>query len=144
MQFTWCRHLFKINNGNTRSIFEICLKLPIVNFEQISHISWCFYCWIWTSKCRLGTIKSTIIFIIFWRFLAVEQIFLSPQVKWSVIIVINCRKLDHSRGALLYPKAKVCLKYLVSYCPWKLLNCPLPLTHLRFLKPDSLDNVRMT
>ena len=107
MQFIWCRHLFKINNGNTRSIFEICLKLPIVNFEQISHISWCFHCWIWTSKCRLGTIKSTIIFIIFWRFLAVEQIFLSPQVKWSVIISnklqndLRLKKFKELRGGIL-------------------------------------------
>ena len=30
--------------------------------------------------------KTTIMFIIFWDFLMVEQIFISPQVKWSLII----------------------------------------------------------
>ena len=36
-------YLFKVNNGNTRTICEICSKLTVssklkVNFEQISHI----------------------------------------------------------------------------------------------------------
>ena len=60
-------YLFKVNNGNTRAMCEICLKLTtkkskwrqwrrsgvfIVNFEQI--VVWlCFHCWLWTSKCQL-------------------------------------------------------------------------------------------
>ena len=58
-------YLFKVNSRNTRKRCKICLKLTIktterrhkrrssvfiVNLEQISHIFWCFYCWIGTSK----------------------------------------------------------------------------------------------
>ena len=67
--------LLKINNGNTRLITQICSKLRIksperrhwhhpgvfiVNFEidyalNLFHtFFWCFHCWLWTSKCRLG------------------------------------------------------------------------------------------
>ena len=52
-------YLLKFSNGNTRIIFEICFNLTtetvdrrhwycsgvfIVNFEQTSHIFWCFPC----------------------------------------------------------------------------------------------------
>ena len=56
---------------NTKWICDVCSKLTIktpeqcqwycsgvsiLNFEHISHLSWCFHCWIWTSKCRLGSL----------------------------------------------------------------------------------------
>ena len=56
--------MFEVNNGNTRTVFEISSKLTvkrternhwrcsgicIVNFEPVSHI----HCWHWTSECWL-------------------------------------------------------------------------------------------
>ena len=60
-------NLFKVTNGNTRTIWEICSKIKIktpgqrhwrrsgvffVNFEQISRIVLVFLLWLWTSKYR--------------------------------------------------------------------------------------------
>ena len=45
-------YLFKVNNGNTRATCEICSKLIIKT------LFWCFHCWLWTSKCRLGSSLS--------------------------------------------------------------------------------------
>ena len=63
-------YLFKVNNRNIRTRCEICSKLTIktpgrrhwlrsgvfiVNFDHISHLVYCFYCYLWTCKCRLGS-----------------------------------------------------------------------------------------
>ena len=40
-------YLFKVNNGNSRTISEVCSKLTIKTP--------CFHCWLWTSKYGLGT-----------------------------------------------------------------------------------------
>ena len=64
-------YLFNVNNRNTRKRY-ICSKLTIKTPERrqwcqwrllvllltlkISHILfWGFYCWLWTSKCLLGS-----------------------------------------------------------------------------------------
>ena len=62
-------YLFKVNNGNTRTMCEICSKLTIniskqcywhrfgvfiVNMNRFHTLFLCFHCWLWTSKCRLG------------------------------------------------------------------------------------------
>ena len=62
-------YCFKVNNGNMKTICKTCSNITmkklekrqkrcsgifIVNFEHISHIFWCFHCWILTSKCRLS------------------------------------------------------------------------------------------
>ena len=62
-------YLFKVNNRSTRKRFEIYLKLTIKTPERrhdvvpvflsltlnIFHTSfYCFYHWLWTSKCLLG------------------------------------------------------------------------------------------
>ena len=59
-------YLFKVKKRNTRKRCKICSELTIktpewrqrrhpdvfiVNFEHYSHIFYCFYCWLWTSKC---------------------------------------------------------------------------------------------
>ena len=47
-------HLFKVNNGNAKTICEICSnKNTSVDIFQTSF--WCFYYWLWTGKCLLGT-----------------------------------------------------------------------------------------
>lgn len=38
----------KVSNKNTRKGFEICSKLTSLTSFC------CFYCWLWTRKCRLG------------------------------------------------------------------------------------------
>ena len=58
MSFQGGIYLFKVNNGNTRTLCEICSKLTVKtrdwcqwrrsdvfinNFEHISHIFWCFH-----------------------------------------------------------------------------------------------------
>ena len=51
-------YLFKVNNENTKTIWEICWKLTIktfiVNFGLVSQMFWCFHCWLETSKFRMG------------------------------------------------------------------------------------------
>ena len=66
-------YIFKVINGNSRKICEICSKLTIrtserrhwqgsdlfiVNFEQMSYSAlvfpWCFQYYFWISKCFLG------------------------------------------------------------------------------------------
>ena len=36
------RNLFKVNNTDTRTL------------NRFHTLFWCFYCWLWKSKCRLG------------------------------------------------------------------------------------------
>ena len=51
-------YLFKVNNGNTRTVCEISLKLIIKTLERRVHILfWCFRFWLWLSKCRLKIIQ---------------------------------------------------------------------------------------
>ena len=60
--------LFKVNNGNTRTMCEICSTLTIktpqrrhwrrsgvftVNLNRFHTLSWCFHSWLWTRKYRL-------------------------------------------------------------------------------------------
>ena len=62
-------YLFKVINGNTRWMCEICSKSAtktsekrqrsrsgafIVTIEQVHIFFWCFHWRLWTSKCRLG------------------------------------------------------------------------------------------
>ena len=68
-------YLLKVNNGNTRTMWENCSKLSIktpeqshwcrsgvfiVNFDRFHTIFWCFHCWLWINKCRLKTIANII------------------------------------------------------------------------------------
>ena len=63
-------YLFKVNR-NTRRMCEIYSKLTLktterrhwrrsivftVNLNRFHSLFWCFYCWLWTSKCRPGEI----------------------------------------------------------------------------------------
>ena len=58
-------YLFKGNNGYTRIICGIFIKLTIktllltilpwlLTLNRFVMLFWCFYCWLWTSKYRLG------------------------------------------------------------------------------------------
>ena len=62
-------YLFKVNNRNTRTIYEIWSKLtiktpqwsqwrhlvPLLLTLNIFYTLRCyFYCWLWTSECQLG------------------------------------------------------------------------------------------
>ena len=43
-------YLFKVNNGNTRTMCEICSKLTIKTPERRHrHRFWCLYCELWTD-----------------------------------------------------------------------------------------------
>ena len=61
-------YLFKMNNGNIRTMCEICSdftkKTPerrqwrrsgvlLLTLNRFHILFWCFYCWLWTSKYRL-------------------------------------------------------------------------------------------
>ena len=67
---TWANpagiYLFKVNNGNIRKMcLQLTIKIPerrqwshsgaIVDFQHFSTSFWYFYCWLWKSKCWLGT-----------------------------------------------------------------------------------------
>ena len=81
-------YLFKVNNGNNRTICDICLKLTIktskrlqlrwstlfhkicrpdvmvsllITFNRFYTLSWYFYCWLWTSKYRLRSFNISIV-----------------------------------------------------------------------------------
>ena len=62
-------NMFKLNNRNIRTKYEICSNLTkktperrqwrhsavfIVSFEHIPHLVLVFYCCLWAGKCRLG------------------------------------------------------------------------------------------
>ena len=68
--------LLKFNNRSNKTMCEIYSKLTIktperhqwrpsgifiVNSELISHIVWCFHCWLWTSQCQSGTTEHKIL-----------------------------------------------------------------------------------
>ena len=57
--FSWCLYpagiyLFQVNNGNTRTMYEICLKLAFKTFKVSLFLTWnifltlfrCFHCWV--------------------------------------------------------------------------------------------------
>ena len=55
-------YLFKVNNRNTRRMCEIWSKLtiktPVFLFLTLNiflTFFLCFYCWLWTSTCQLGS-----------------------------------------------------------------------------------------
>ena len=65
-------YLFKANNGNTRAMHDIYSKLTIktpqrrqwrrsdvfnvvLTLGRFHWFFWCFHCWLWTSKCQLGS-----------------------------------------------------------------------------------------
>ena len=56
-------YLFKLNNRNTRKKWKICSKLTVTNvflvllsltLNLFHTFFYCFYCWVWTSKCYLS------------------------------------------------------------------------------------------
>ena len=47
------------SSGNTRTMLEIFPKLKLkdtraITLNRFHTLFWCFHCWLWTSKCRLG------------------------------------------------------------------------------------------
>ena len=53
--------LFKVDSGNTRKISKICSKFPVsfmLTLNRFHTLFWCFHCWLWTNKCRLGEIPE--------------------------------------------------------------------------------------
>ena len=58
-------YLFKVSNGNTRGICEICSKINnriflVSLLLTLNKMFWCFYCWLWARKVRLGSKKQRI------------------------------------------------------------------------------------
>ena len=64
-------YLFKVNNRNNRTMCEICSKVTIRHHNIVNDfilvslllilniihtLLWCFYCSLWTSKCRHGCV----------------------------------------------------------------------------------------
>ena len=62
-------YLFEVNYGTTRAMCKICSTLAIntpnnitdvvlvpllLTLNRFHALFWCFHCWHWTSKCRLG------------------------------------------------------------------------------------------
>ena len=54
-QLTTNIYLFKVNNGNIRKRHDIDVFLVFLSLTlNIFHtFFWCFFCWLWTSKCSL-------------------------------------------------------------------------------------------
>ena len=66
--------LLKVSNRNTRTLCEICSMLTtntpelrhwrhsgvlLLTLSRIQTLLWYFRCWIWTSRCRLGSVWIT-------------------------------------------------------------------------------------
>ena len=50
-------YLFKVNNRNTRKRCEICSKITIKKHQNdVITFFYFLYCWLWTSKCKLGRV----------------------------------------------------------------------------------------
>ena len=61
-------HLFKVNNGNTKAMYDICYQLTktpdwrrdvilvslLLTMNRFHTLPWCFHCWLWASKFQLG------------------------------------------------------------------------------------------
>ena len=47
-------NLFKINNEVT----DVALVSLLITLNRFYTLFWCFYCWLWTSKCRLGLVSK--------------------------------------------------------------------------------------
>ena len=81
-------YLFKVNKRNARTMCEICSKLTIktqLTLNRFCTWSFCFYCWLWASKCRLGlVILQHLIYFQFWN---LENIFL---LNLQYIIFLLC------------------------------------------------------
>ena len=95
-------YLFKVNNRNTRKIYEICSKLTINTLEQrhwqrsgvllstlnrFHTLFWCFHWWLRTSKCRLGVYKSSspVVFLkkLFWQIS--QDTFQEPWTLYTIL-----------------------------------------------------------
>ena len=80
-------YLLKVNNRNTRTRCEICLKLTInsvfsVNFEDISHLVLVFLLLILDKCLQAGIIWSGIILINYGQ---------SHKQFWRICFLISCR-----------------------------------------------------
>ena len=73
---------------NLKNLFKV-LTLNSFNFWQILHIAWCFHCWLWTSKCRLGWSKNTESWILFKFFFFFYQGLVINQLLINMIFSRN-------------------------------------------------------
>ena len=84
--------MFKVNNGNTRTVCKICSKLAIkaleqrhwrrsivfnINFKRFHALLWYFLCWHWRNKYRLVKLKTF------------TSVLLSLHKKWSFPLRIS-------------------------------------------------------
>ena len=56
-------YLFKVNNGNTKTVGEICSFLSfrclfLLTFNSFHTLLWCLHCWLWTSNKQMGRYRS--------------------------------------------------------------------------------------
>ena len=53
-------NLFRVNNKDTRTMsIDVVLMFSLLTLNRFHTLIWCFRCWLWTSKCRLGRRKMT-------------------------------------------------------------------------------------
>ena len=92
--------------GNTRTMLEIFSKLKLkdtraITLNRFHTLFWCFHCWLWTSKCRLGSSQkvSSRNFEVQWIFFLSNILtltFSSPSISESCIeIKINLNFYFH-------------------------------------------------
>ena len=70
-------YLLKVNKRRTKARCEICSKLTLNVFHTLLQ---CFYCWLWTSNCRLGSFLWISFF--FFAF-SLEPYFM--KTRWNII-----------------------------------------------------------
>ena len=80
-----CIYLFKFNNRNTRTIWEICSKLPIKTPEQSQS---CFQGWLWGSKWRLRCIPVMLV--------SLDDLSIQIQNKWWTTLKTNTYIITHT------------------------------------------------
>ena len=49
-------NLFKVKNKHQDYIKDVVLVSLLLTLKKFYTLFWCFYCWLWTMKCRLDSL----------------------------------------------------------------------------------------
>ena len=67
-------YMFKVNNVNARTIdvIGVVLMSSFLMLSMFPTLPWCFCCWLWTSKLRLGCLKERFLLVIIFSWININ------------------------------------------------------------------------
>ena len=94
--------------GNTKTMCEICWNITetperpqwrrasvfSVNLEKFQNLFWCFYCWLWTSKCWLGMLQPHVETYPLWKLCPRKYL----KGLFDILSVLLVRLLTYSKS----------------------------------------------